>query len=141
MPVFLLDANVLIALAWTQHHAHKLVGHWFQRHSRSGWATCPFTESAFVRISSNPAFSARALVPRDAIALLKKNLELPNHEFWPANIGFLDAIRASEHRLTGHRQTTDAYLLGLAIQRGGKLATLDSGIAAWGPSNAVEWVR
>ncbi len=28
----------------------------------------------------------------------------------------------------GHRQITDAYLLGLAIHRGGKLVTLDRGI-------------
>jgi predicted nucleic acid-binding protein len=33
-------------------------------------------------------------------------------------------------RLLGHQQVTDAYLLGLAINRGGVLATLDKGIAA-----------
>jgi predicted nucleic acid-binding protein len=30
--------------------------------------------------------------------------------------------------MQGHRQTTDAYLLGLAIRNKGKLATLDRGI-------------
>ena len=56
MSVFLLDANLLIALAWPEHEAHNRAGSWFARHSRSGWATCPFTQAAFVRILSNPAF-------------------------------------------------------------------------------------
>ena len=33
-------------------------------------------------------------------------------------------------RLVGHQQVTDAYLLGLALRRGGLLATLDERIAA-----------
>ena len=32
--------------------------------------------------------------------------------------------------MLGHQQATDAYLLGLAIHRGGILATLDQRIAA-----------
>jgi predicted nucleic acid-binding protein len=54
---FLLDANVLVALAWPEHEFHERVGRWFARHSRSGWATCPITQGAFVGILSNPAFS------------------------------------------------------------------------------------
>jgi hypothetical protein len=33
-------------------------------------------------------------------------------------------------RLMGHQQVTDAYLLGLALSRGGLLATLDERIGA-----------
>jgi len=33
-----------------------------------------------------------------------------------------------EEKLFGHQQVTDAYLLGLAIRKKGKLATLDRGI-------------
>jgi len=135
---FLLDANVLIALAWPEHEAHERVGRWFERHSRLGWATCPFTQLAFVRVLSNPAFSANALTPLNAVAVLAANLKLPGHHFWAASIAVTDALRAVEQRLVGHRQVTDAYLLGLAIQYRGKLATLDAGIAAWGPEGAVE---
>lgn len=42
----------------------------------------------------------------------------------------------SHHGLTGHRQITDAWLAELARQRGGKLATLDSGLAAFHPDVA-----
>jgi len=136
--VFLLDANVLIALAWPEHEFHEKVGRWFMRHSRAGWATCPFTQAAFVRVLSNAAFSADALTPENALRVLESNLLLPGHHFWEDSISVPDGIRSSGGRLTGHRQITDAYLLGLAIHHKGKLATLDKGIGAWGTGVAVE---
>lgn len=69
--VFLLDVNVFIAMAWPAHRDHDKVQHWLARHAGEGWATCPFTECAFVRIISNPAFSPDALTPADALALLR----------------------------------------------------------------------
>ena len=141
MPVFLLDANVLIALAWPEHQDHARAGAWFSHHSRSGWATCPFTQSALVRVLSNPAFSPRALTVENALRVLEANVKLPGHHFWPADIAVTDAIGRVERRLTGHGQITDAYLLGLAIHHRGKLATLDRGIAAWGPRAAIELIE
>jgi len=138
VPAFLLDANVLIALAWPEHEFHEKAGRWFARHSRNGWATCPFTQSAFVRILSNPAFSVDALTPANALRVLESNLDSPTHQFWPDSISVPDALKNVEGRLTGHRQTTDAYLLGLAMHHRGKLATLDKGIRAWGIEEAVE---
>lgn len=140
MAVFLLDANVLVALAWPSHQAHTRVGRWFERHSHSGWATCPFTQSAFVRVLSNPLFSDKALTPQNALAVLKENLLLPNHHFWADSISLAEAVRGMEHRLMGHRQITDAYLLGLAIHHHGKFATLDAGVASWGSSGALEFL-
>jgi len=139
--VFLLDANVLIALAWPEHEFHEKVGRWFMRHSRAGWATCPFTQAAFVRVLSNPAFSSDALTPENALRVLESNLLLPGHHFWTNSISVPDGIRNSGARLTGHRQITDAYLLGLAIHHKGKLATLDKGIGAWGTGAAVEVIE
>jgi predicted nucleic acid-binding protein len=75
------------------------------------------------------------------LAVLEKNLKLPGHHFWPASISLHEAVKNIEKRLAGHRQITDAYLLGLAIHRGGKLATLDAKIAALGPKEAVELIR
>ena len=138
MAIFLLDANVLIALAWPEHEFHEKAGRWFARHSRNGWATCPFTQSAFVRILSNPAFSADALTPANALRVLESNLDSPTHHFWPDSISVPEALKNVEGRLTGHRQTTDAYLLGLAIHHRGKLATLDKGIRSWGIEEAIE---
>ena len=130
MTAFLLDVNVLIALAWPGHEAHERVQAWFARTADKGWATCPFTQSAFVRILSNPAFSPRAVSPQDALRALNSSLKHPAHRFWAADIAFVDAVRRFEGRLVGHKQVTDAYLLGLALHKKGKLATLDRSVAA-----------
>jgi len=125
---FLLDVNVLIATAWPTHEAHQKVQQWIGRHAKEGWATCPFTETAFVRILSTPAFSPNALTPADALALLRANLRHPAHCFWEDDVSFVQAVGPFSERLVGHRQVSDAYLLGLAIHREGKLATLDRGV-------------
>ena len=138
--VFLLDSNVLIALAWPAHEFHAKVGRWFARHSSGGWATCPLTQAAFVRILSNPAFSANALTPANALRVLESNLRLPSHHFWPDSISLVDALKNVEGRFTGHRQVTDGYLASLAIHHRGKLATLDQGIRAWGIEAAIELI-
>lgn len=127
---FLLDVNVLIAMSWPTHVAHEKVQTWFSRHAQAGWATCPFTQTSFVRILSNPAFSPNALTTADAFQLLESNLKHPDHTFWPDNIGLLEATRSFQSQIAGHQQVADAYLLGLAQHRRGKLATLDAGILA-----------
>jgi len=130
MTACLLDANVLIALLWPAHEAHSRARAWFDRRSSGGWATCPFTEAACVRVLSNPAFSADAYTPRGALDLLVANLKHPAHLFWGDDIAFPQAVEPFAARLEGHRQLTDAYLLGLALHRKGKLATMDRSIPA-----------
>ena len=130
MKGYLLDTNMLIALFWPSHAQHQLAARWFGRHRSKRWASCPLTESGFVRIVSNPAFSRDAVSPRDAATLLAANTAADDHVFWPDEVPFADASAFAGPRLVGHQQVTDAYLLGLAIKRGGMLATLDEGIAA-----------
>jgi toxin-antitoxin system PIN domain toxin len=128
---YLLDANVLIALAWPAHLSHARAMRWFARHANQGWATCPLIQTAFVRILSNPQFSPHALTPQNALGLLEANLKHPGHSFWPDSIGIADAMRSLHTPLSGHRQITDAYLVGLALHRKAKLATLDQKLAGW----------
>jgi predicted nucleic acid-binding protein len=54
MSAFLLDTNLLIALAWPQHVHHGEAHAWFGKVARGAWATCPITQLGFIRISSNP---------------------------------------------------------------------------------------
>ncbi len=136
--IFLLDVNVLIALSWPTHVAHEKVQQWFSRYGRVGWATCPFTQTGFVRIVSNPAFSPNALTTADAFELLGSNLKNPAHKFWPDNLGLLEATRSFQSQIAGHQQVGDAYLLGLAAYRKGKLATLDKGVLALLPGKLAE---
>ena len=89
---FLLDAHVLIAMAWPTHRDHEKVQGWLARHAREGWATCPLTQTDFLRILSNPAFSPHALTPTDALALLEANLRHPAHRFWAVEASFVKAL-------------------------------------------------
>ena len=130
MRACLVDTNVLIALLWPSHTQHARAARWFGRHRSRGWATCPLTEAGFVRIVSNPAFSRDAVTPREAASLLAANTAAADHLFWPDDVSFGDAATFAGARLVGHQQVTDAYLLGLALHRGGVLATLDDRIAA-----------
>lgn len=135
MTVHLLDVNVLIALMWPAHEGHDRVQGWFANNPKAGWATCPFTQAAFVRIVSNPAFSRDVANLEDAFKALEQNSRNPLHQFWPDEIGLLEAVQPMRKRMTGHQQVSDAYLIGLAIHRKGKLITLDRSMATLLPSS------
>jgi toxin-antitoxin system PIN domain toxin len=128
MPVHLMDVNVLVALMWPAHIGHQKVHHWFQRNSSGGWATCPFTQAAFVRIVSNPAFSPQAVTPKEAINTLVANLRHPQHRFWADDLSFSEAAQPFSKRLIGHKQVTDAYVLGLARHKKGRVVSFDRGL-------------
>ncbi|MCB1126240.1 MAG: VapC toxin family PIN domain ribonuclease, partial [Verrucomicrobiae bacterium] len=67
--------------------------------------------------------------PRDAVEVLAANTAARDHAFWADQVPFARAVAFAGERLVGHQQVTDAYLLGLAIHYGGRLATLDPRIA------------
>lgn len=129
MKVGLLDVNVLIALAWPRHIHHRDAHAWFERNHCFGWATCPLTQCGFVRVSSNPAIMKQNVTPLEALAVLREIMALDYHEFWPDEIS-LQENPAPASMMAGHRQVTDAYLLSLAIGKGGKLITFDRHVAA-----------
>lgn len=128
--VSLLDVNVLVASSDQGHVAYTKVHSWFRDSSNKLWATCPLTQSGFVRIISNPSFHPNRVEVAEALALLADITQRPSHRFWPMDISFTEAVQAFRERLFGHQQVTDAYLLGLAIRNKGRLVTLDSGIEA-----------
>jgi uncharacterized protein len=139
MKPYLLDTNVVIALAWPNHVHHHEAQEWFAQKGSRGFRTCPLTQTGFVRISSNPAFTSQAVTPGDALALLERVTRLAGHDFWPDDIPLHTAI-AGRPVLIGHRQISDAYLLALATKHGGVLATFDRGLRplAGGNRGAVE---
>ena len=126
---YLLDVNVLVALLWEPHVRHASAMQWFRTHSES-WATSPVTEMGFVRVATLSPVSRTHLTPARAIETLEAFSKHPNHVFWPADLPFPAAIDAACHPMTGGNQTTDAYLLSLAVHKGGKLATFDRGIVS-----------
>lgn len=133
MSVFLLDTNVMIALLWARHEHHAAAQRWFQSSGKRAWATCAVTELAFVRILSNPAFSPEAVRPAQAAAVLQASLAHPGHRFWIDRWGAGALLQPFKDHLQGHRQVTDAYVLGLALRREGRLATFDRGVESLVP--------
>lgn len=131
--IHLLDVNLLVALAWPNHVHHAAALGWFRRSQAAGWATCPLTESGFVRVSSYLSVTPDARGPREAIHLLRRIAALPHHVFWHDDVSMASSGFMDEVPLAGHRQVTDAHLLTLAQSRGGRLATLDGRIRSLVP--------
>lgn len=126
---YLLDLDVLLALAWPSHVHHGAVHRWFGRLKQNRWASCPLTQLGFIRLSSNPTFTSDAVSPSEATRMLELMIDLGQHEFWPDDLHCRSAQIIANGKMIGHRQVTDAYLLSLSMARDGKLATLDKRIS------------
>jgi toxin-antitoxin system PIN domain toxin len=133
--VGLLDVNALVALAWDSHVHHHAVRAWFARRGSAGWATCPFTESGFVRVSSNPKVLPGAIGVDAARSVLGSLRAAGTHRFLHNDVSPVDADVPA---FTGHRQVTDALLLTVARRHGLPLVTFDAAIAALGDARDVE---
>jgi uncharacterized protein len=87
------------------------------------------TETAFVRLVSNPAVVGIDLNPREAISLLTRLCEWPGHRFLADDARLTDG-RIDLTALIGHRQVTDFHLVALAAKSGAMLATFDARLPA-----------
>ncbi len=125
----LLDVNVLIALFDPTHVHHEPAHDWFADHRSRGWATCPFTQNAFIRILSRPREGRPVDRPSALAAHLQTLCAAPEHVFWPDDVSLLDG-RRFDLSAAPHRHLADIYLLGLAQANGGTLATFDRSIPA-----------
>jgi uncharacterized protein len=125
-PVFLLDVNVMLALFDPVHLHHDIVRNWYVS-GRQAVASCPLTELGFVRICSHPRYPNPLDSPEQALGLLRALHADKRHTFWPDDLSLADSA-FDLHPFHSHRETTDRYLLRLAVHRRGKLLTLDAGI-------------
>ncbi len=127
--ITLLDVNVLVAIAWPEQSLHDVAIAWFESRSDQGWATCPITESGFMRISANANVVGYPVRPTESAALLVDLRSVGSHQFWVDDVEPSTSSLIPRDRLIGHRQVTDAHLLALARRHGGSVATLDRGLA------------
>lgn len=128
MTTYLLDANVLIALTVKEHEHHERASTWMA--GVDHFALCPIVEGALVRFFVRLGESVAA-----ATAVLKAIQAMPSFEFWPDEISYAEVHL---RHVVGHRQVTDAYLLGLVRHHSGaRLATFDAGLAAVDPARVV----
>jgi uncharacterized protein len=133
--VALLDVNALVALAWDSHVHHTAIRAWFTANGSGGWATCPITESGFVRVSSNPIVLPSAIGVDAARGVLTALRAHPGHRFLVDEVSMSDSDVPA---IAGYRQVTDAHLLTLARRRDVPLVTFDASILAMGNENDVE---
>jgi len=140
---YLLDVNVVIALIDTAHSHHTVAHEWFSEVENRVWATCPIVQNGVIRILSQPTYGNALQTPSVAAEYLAEVCLRSGHEFWPDDLSLLMSKIVDRSKLLSPRQVTDTYLLGLAVSRGGKLATLDrrlSPIAIHGGAAALELV-
>lgn len=123
----LLDVNVLLALLDSDHADHRRARSWLEREIEHGWASCAITENGFVRVLSQFRYPSPVPVV-EAIARLRRATLGGHHEFWLYAASLLAPDVADGERLHGPNQVTDAYLLALAVSRGGRFATFDRGV-------------
>ena len=131
----LLDVNALVALAWDSHVHHTRMRSWFTANSSAGWATCPITESGFVRVSANPKVLPSAIGINVAREVLSAFRARPGHRFLVDDVSVCDSDVPA---MAGYRQVTDAHLLTLARRRGMRLVTFDASILSIGDERHVE---
>ena len=77
----------------------------------------------------------------EALLALQEFVQRPQHIFLANTPPVSTLIKPIAHRLQGHRQITDAYLLGLAAHNKAKLATLDKGIIHLAGREFAEFVE
>jgi len=123
--VYLLDANVLIALATPEHSLNARAAAWFVEGHR--FATCPIAQGALVRFHLRAGVDATA---ESAKLLLQSIFSLPRHDFWPDDVSYTGV---PSRGIAGRRQVTGAYLVQLARKHDGSVATMDEGLAAVHP--------
>jgi len=124
---FLLDVNVLIALALLDHPFHEKSHSWFRSEPDRLWATCPLTQAGFLRIASRMLGGSRDAVRR-ALAGLEQDCQSSGHEYWPVDVDLRELSDGLRSRMIGPNQIADLQLVMLAHRRRGQLATFDKGI-------------
>ncbi len=131
----LLDVNALVALAWDSHVHHAAMREWFAAEGPRGWATCPITESGFVRVSSNPKALPTAIGISAARGVLTALRGLDGHRFLVDGVSI---VAPDVPAVAGYRQVTDAHLLTLARRSEMRLVTFDAGIRTLADERDVE---
>ena len=117
---FLLDSNVLVALAVSDHVHHQAATRWWAT-SGEAFATCPVTQGALLRL-----LIREGLGSGEAARVLSLLTNHERHTFWPDAIGY-DDVDLIE--VLGHGQVTDTYLAALARHYHARLATFDPELA------------
>jgi hypothetical protein len=90
---------------------------------------------------SHPRYGNAVASTAIATELLAGLCSQPGHVYWSADLGLLDSPLIDRTRLLAAEQVTYTWLLALAVQHGGRLATFDKRLvtsAVQGGEQAVQ---
>jgi uncharacterized protein len=138
--LFLLDVNVLLAIAWPNHQFHLAAVERIEN-TTDRWATCALTQLAFIRLSSNPAAIPEATSPADAAALLGAMVADPQHVYLASLPSPVEKeFHGIFEKILGNKQVMDIYLLGLARRHRATFLTFDAKLQGLCDPDAFELV-
>lgn len=127
--------NVLVALLVPEHEHHVLAQDWLAKTAATrGWATSSVTELGAILVCAQlPGGPWPPETTADRLLLLTATSR--EYIWWP---DVVSPVTLPEVRAAGTaKQVTDRYLLGLARTNGGRLATFDRALAAFGGDDVV----
>lgn len=124
---YLLDVNVLLGLAFSNHSLHAKAHRWFSREPNRLWASCSLTQAGFLRAGSHMLGRTRESIPY-LLSVWERVHAVAQHEFWEVDVDLTDLSIGRRSHLIGANQITDLQLLMLAHRHRGRLATFDRGI-------------
>ncbi len=119
-PIHLVDVNVLVARLFEDHEHHRAAAEWFDTPGLQ-WALCAWAEAGFLRFATRNG----RLDMGEATVMLEELERRPGSRYQPIAHTWRTLTEPFFPRLHGHKQVTDACLLGLAIREGLVLATFD----------------
>ncbi len=126
----LLDLSVVLALAEPETERNRSAREWLNTVGSSSCGICSLTERDFVRVLSDSAVRPQPEGLLLATAILGTWKGYSVFFCWPmpSELSWANLTASFAARIYGHRQITDAYLLGLAIKENGVLVTFDRGL-------------
>jgi hypothetical protein len=124
-PHYLFDVNVLVAILDEDHVHHQAATEWFDTPGLL-WAICPFTEAGLLRYMTRPKTGDMSM--EEATTMLARLTQEPGYHYQAISADWQTLCGRFFKRLFGHKQITDAYLLGLAVREGLVLVTFDRAV-------------
>jgi uncharacterized protein len=121
----LLDVNVVLALIDPAHVFHDAAHAWFPAAAADDWATCPIVENGVIRIAGSPSYPNFLGGPAIVADRLAEFCRADAHTTWADDISLLSCSLVDHARIGSAKHVTDIYLLALATQHVGRLATFD----------------
>jgi hypothetical protein len=122
---YLFDVNVLVAILDEDHIHHQAATEWFDTPGLQ-WAICPFTEAGLLRYMTRPKTGDMSM--EEATTMVARLAQEPGYNYQPISADWQTLCGRFFKRLFGHKQITDAYLLGLAVREGSVLVTFDRAV-------------